>query len=369
MLLGPSTGYALRTVSAPTKIYLALVTVLLGVWIAMSSFVSASHGTPSLLEDWNYRLDHSDELTAVLRGRIALNDAAGAPLETPEGTLVVEVRSTREDGTPLRPRIAEVQPDGLFEITSLPHGKAVVSVLLGGGEVVERLEGVVIGAEGVLDPRIDPIDLGDRLFPFTLHVAGPTGEPVEAGRLAWRASSGPGDDLKFAGLAPIHDGRATFLTTSPLVDAVCLVPGAQAELFEGLYADDSIDLGPGTTVRVAATGTLPDPEQWSLRVVLVPEDLRPRIEIDSRGLDASTGAHIAEVDPSTGVAWIPVPRAGTYRLRWWAVQPDRHRFETLKLDADGEDAKIDVPLGGGVFEVERAFPIEAFVRKTPARRR
>ncbi len=362
--------------SGPTKIYLVLVTLLLAMWMAMSTLVSAGRsgwgpGGPSGWDgDLDERMRNSHLYTAVLRGRVQLRDAAGHSLPVPEGTLVLDVRPRSSDGTESMPRIAEIQRDGLFEVNALPHGSATLSVLLGGGESVWRLEDIVVGAEGVLDPRIDPIDLGDRLFPITLHVAGPSGEPVPSGRLAWRPSVGHSDDQTFAGIAPIIDGQATFLTTSALVDAVCLVPGARAELFEGLFGEDTLDLGPGTTVEVVPLGSLPDPAQWSVRAVLVPEELRPRIEVDSRGYGVGEDSLFAELDRASGVASIPVPRAGNYRLRWWVVDRERQRFQSsLKLDGSDEDAQIEVPLDVGAHTFERRFPIEAFVRRTPARRR
>lgn len=350
--------------STPTKIYLVLVTMLLAVWAALSAFQVIGRPGTVFSMDPEYRMRHAGDLTAVLRGRVDLVDANGDPMEPPVGALIVDVRATSADGVHNIRRIAEVRADGVFEVSSLPHGNALVAVQLGGGEVVWQAEGIVVGTDGVLDPRLDPIDLSARLFEFSLVVRDPAGEPANEGRIAWRSSDGMGDDQTFSGVAPVHTGVARFLTTSSMVDAVSLVPGARAELFEGLYPRDVIDLGPGTTVIVEPTGALPDPERWQVRALLEPVEPLPRIDIASHGFavgDASLYAALNE----EGRAEIPVPRVGAYRLRWWVRSQREHRFASRKFN--GPDELIDVPVGAERHVVRADFPIDEFVRRTPAR--
>ncbi len=360
--------------SVPTKIYLVVVAVVFVVWMGVSTFVAAKDTGPRFITDMGYLLDNSERFTAILRGRVDVRDVDGRPIAPPEGTLVVDVRARDSAGTLAVRRIGSVQPDGVFEVLSLPHGLATVSVQLGGGETIWEREDIVVGGAGTLDPRIDPIDLGDELFFFEIDVRGPSGAPVTSGQLAWRkvGTQKPGDDVTFDGLAPVGaEGQARFFSTSAVVDAVCMVPGARTELFEELYLDSSIDLGPGIAVDLKVAGELPDAGRWSLRAVLTPVELAPKIELSGQGLLGGEGRSelgtsiYAEVDAGTGRALIPLARGGSYRIRWDALRARRHRFDTLKLP---EGEIIDVPTGPGVYQVESTFPIDAFLRKASRRR-
>ncbi len=354
--------------SVPTKIYLLIVAITCVVWMGVSTFVDAKDPGPNYISDPRILLGHSERFTAMLRGRVDVRDMDGQPIAPPEGTLVVDVRARAADGTLAVQRIGTVQPDGVFEVLSLPHGLATVSVQLGGGETIWEREDIVVGGAGILDPRIDPIDLGDELFLFDLEVRGPGGAPATEGQLAWSKVSAANarDDVSFDGLAPIGpDGRARFFSTEPVIDAVCMVPGARTELFEELYLDSSIDLGPGVVIELVATGELPDASGWSLRVVLVPEDLEPKIELSRQGFDAPCAPIFAQVDGATGKVLIPVARGGRYGITWGAKPARRHRFDTVKLP---EGLVIEVPSDPGVHRVESTFPIDAFMRKAARRR-
>lgn len=355
--------------SAPTKIYLVLVAAAFVVWMGVSTFVVAKDPGPRYITDMDYLLDNSERFTAMLRGRVDVRDVDGKPISPPEGTLIVDVRARDAEGTLAVQRIGSVQPDGVFEVLSLPHGLATVSIQLGGGETIWEREDIVVGGAGTLDPRIDPIDLGDELFFFEVEVRGPSGGPATTGQLAWRkvGTQNPGDDVSFDGLAPIGaDGVARFFCTTAVIDAVCMVPGARTELFEELYLDSSIDLGPGISVELVAAGELPDSDRWSLRAVLTPVKLAPKIELSGQGLWRETldplGTPVyVELDAETGTASLPLARGGSYRIRWGALGARRHRFNTIKLP---EGEIIEIPSTPGAYRVESTFPIEAFLRKS-----
>jgi len=118
-------------VSAPTKIYLVLVAVAFILWMGFSTLVGASDSGPRLITDLDYFVDNSEQFTAVLRGRVDVRDVDGQPIAPPEGTLVVDVRARDSAGTLAVRRIGQVQPDGLFEVLSLPHGRATVAMRSG----------------------------------------------------------------------------------------------------------------------------------------------------------------------------------------------------------------------------------------------
>ena len=353
--------------SGPTKIYLVVVAVLCMTWMGVSTFVAAEDLGPNYMTNPDELLGNSGRFTAVLRGRVDVRNAEGEPVAPPEGALVVDVRAQDAAGTLAVRRIGTVQPDGVFEVLSLPHGFATVAVQLGGGETIWECEDIVVGGVGILDPRIDPIDLGTELFFFDLEVRGPSGAPATQGQLAWRRvdTASAGDEMAFDGLAQIDaSGRAKFFSSVAVLDAVCMVPGARTELFEELYLDSPIDLGPGISIDLIAAGELPDPRRWLLRAVLVPEDLVPKIQLKQQGFDEPSTSIFAELDATTGRVLIPVARGGRYRLTWDVLRPRPQRSDTIRLS---ESEVIEVPAEPGVHQVESTFPMAAFLRKASRR--
>lgn len=354
--------------SAPTKIYLALVAVL-ALWMGVSTLVNARDSELVYTTDIGDLLGHSEKFTAMLRGRVNVRDADGEAISPPEGTLEVDVRARDASGTLGVRRIGTVQPDGVFEVLSLPYGRATVAVRVAGGETIWERDDIVVGGAGTLDPRIDPIDLGAGLVYFDVEVRGPSGAPATGGQLAWRKAGATtiSDELTFDGLAPIGtDGHAKFFSTSSVVDGVCMVPGARTELFEELYSDSSIELGPGITIELIGVGELPDPDSWSLRVLLTPVRLEPAVQLNHQGFEQSDTPILAEIDSATGRALIPVARGGQYRIAWNALRDSRPRFRTIKMPLTDI---IEIPGDPGLFQVKSTFPIDAFIREASKRRR
>ncbi|MEM1449817.1 MAG: hypothetical protein AAF957_02155 [Planctomycetota bacterium] len=347
--------------SAPTKIYLALVAALATLW-AVQALVLGS-GDLIYRSDAHYTLQNAHRLPAILRGRVVLRDASGADLDVPADTLQVAVRARDHDGTLAVRRVGAVDPSGVFEVASLPEGEATVSLQLGGGSVVWQVDGVALGT-GLIDERLDPIALEDLLFPIRVEVVDPEGERGTSGHLVWRCQGdGTSDDLSFEGDAPIRDGVATFLATAPSVDVVTLVPGASCELFEGLWGDEEIHLAPGVTAAIRPTGQVPSDDDWTLRVALTPVRPEPAIEYDPDSL-SHHGALVAAVQG--GAAELPLARGGRYRVSWWALPTEGHRFQTLRVAAP--NAAIEVPAGAGRHTIDVPFPMEEFARRASARR-
>lgn len=330
-------------------------------WIVGAYIVGAGAREFVYRSDPQFVYQNIDRMPAILRGRIVLRDRTGGELAVPPSSLTVSVNARGHDSLKIQ-RDANVDEHGVFEVLGLPEGEASVAVRLGGGAVVWQLDGVAVGRAGVLDGRLDPIDLGQRLFPMRVAVIGPTGEPVPRGHIVWRSTQGASDDRSFEGDAPISDGVSEFLTTAPMIDVVTLVPGAAIELFEGLWGGERLDLAPGVTAVIRAEGRVPPPDDWTLRVVLLPVDLAPSLEYDGDSL----------LDPSAlitayenGMATLPLARGGRYRLDWWAVPTEGHRFDTLRISA--EESIVDVPAGAGRHEISVPFPTDEFSRSAQAR--
>lgn len=343
--------------STPTKIYLALVAMIAALWAFQAHVVGA--GEIVYRGDVGYMLQNTGRLPAVLRGRVVLRDMAGRPLAVPEGTLTVAVSARDLTGTIAVRRIEPIGADGLFEVNLLPEGEATVAIQLGGGSTVWQMEGVTVAA-GLFDDQLDPIDLGDLLFPIRLTIVDPDGESSASGHLVWRIPrDGASDDLSFEGDAPIRGGLATFLATAPSVDLVTLVPGASCELFEGVWDDGEVNLAPGVSVVLHPTGQVPSEGDWTLRVALSPVQPEPRIDYDADVL-TDVGALIAPVED--GAARLALARGGTYRLEWWVSRG----FQTWRFTA--RESTIEIPSGAGTHDLDVPFPMEEFVRQTSSSR-
>lgn len=345
-------------VSRPTQIYLLAVLCAAIGWLLASTLLAPAGDGVQYRGDPYFDSRHSDRLRQSLRGRIQMADGGGADVGAALSTLLVEVRAREEgDGGLAVLRTAPVDVNGLFYAPLLPEGTATVSVLLGGGDVVWRAEGIRVSSNGARDPRLDPIDLTSSLSAFTLAVVGPDGEPVDSGHLAWREGALSREELTFTGDAPIKNGRSTFVATTPSIDAVVLVPGADLEWGRGLWSGDVLHLGEGTAARLELTGGTPEPRDWTIRAGLVPIALEPRIEYDLPA-SVSSGALVSSFD-SEGIARIPVSRAGRYRLRWWALPHGGNRRSTVQIDG----AVVELPAASGEVPLEVPFPVVEFARR------
>ncbi len=328
--------------------------------------------------DPQFLFDNVRHLSGVIRGRVtfeaglegdgaaeAADGAAG--IVRPLDGLRVAVMAQSHDGSLAIRRVAEVSPTGTFEVIGLPAGTGSVAVQLGSGAEVWRAEGVVFGAEVPLDPRLDPIQLGASLYWFDLRVFDDAGAPAPAGHLVWREARPAGDTATaFTGDAAIEGGRAIFPATGPCLDVVPLVPGAATELFEGLFDDQELHLGPGVRAVFEPVGPMPDLTEWSVRLSLRPRDLSPAVDYSEKGesLGALAGPQVVEC---TGrEAELALARGGAYSVAWWLAPVDVRRAITIRLD--GVPAVVEIPAEPGRHRLSLDFPMEAFLEREASSR-
>lgn len=348
--------------STLTRIYLAAAGLTALAWAGYSTLGPTRAAELDYRFDPAYLIHHKSELRGYLGGRVDV----GEGVEIPREGLFVDVRAADSSGDLAVRRLAPVAADGTFEVSGIPKGHARVAVELGSAEVIWECKDIVVGGPGVVDGRIDPIDLRGRVFPFELTFTDPDGEPVVDGEFLWRPLAGDSEDVHFGTPTSIRGGQARFLATASMIDVISLVPGASVEFFEGVRAGQTIHLGPGTTAEIHVVGDLPDPQHWRVYALLVPMELTPKLPMAKRGRSATEAVMFAEVD-SNQVASIPIARAGRYRLLWRMqhVRRQNRRPETIE-----DDAGLDIELehAAGVVALERRFPMESFAQGLRARR-
>lgn len=344
----------------PTRIFVVAAMALVIAWSWYATSSASRAGDLRYHDDPAYRLLHARHTSGVLRGTVTL----GEGLAIPEGALVVRVRARDDSGAVAVADSVAVSPDGTFECFRLPVGRADLTIELGAGEVVWEAEGVAVDQVGVSDPRLDPVDLSGRVVPVDLVVLGPDDRPVDGGRLAWRRASGHGEDVTFGSPVPVNGGRAVLLAPVDLVDVVALVPGAAPEVFRAVSTGAELRLGPGTTVRVRATGDRPDPGTWSAQVVLHPLELEGDLEVVGAAA-ATVGGTVSAVLHEDGTAELPLVFGGRYQVNWFVERQGAATLAGLKLQG-GEE--IVAGSAQGYVDVDCAFPLDAFARAASARR-
>jgi len=358
--------------SLPTRIYLAVAAIALALWLGF--MVGADREAPPYASDPGYFLAHSNELTETLVGRVVFSapagegDGARPDVDVPEGALVARVRARDLEGRIAVERSAPVEPSGRFEVTGLPLGTADVAVLLGGRAELVEIGGVVVDDSlWRLDPRLDPIDLGELVTPFEVEVRAPAGLPPAAGHLAWRraAATLDGGGRPFDGLARVVDGRARFLTTTERIDVVPLIPGVRREIDPSVADGDSIRVGLGAVVDLVVEGPRPDPEAWR---VLAHVEPTTGAGADLGGLLGSAAGtvprHATGQLDGDGLARIPLLTGGPHVLRWFVSREGARIGATIRLDDPG--GAFDVVAGGGVQALGRAFPMDEFLAQLSA---
>lgn len=348
--------------SAPTRIYLVTVGLLALFWGAYSAYGPSPAAELDYRFDPAYLIHHSAELRGYMSGRVDV----GPNVEIPKEGLFVDVRAADAGGGVAVRRLAPVSKDGTFEVSGIPKGRAHVTVELGSSEVIWEATDIVVGDVGVVDGRIDPIDLRGAVFSFELTFAGPEGELVDEGQFLWRPLAGASDDVLFGTPTAIRAGAARFLATSEMIDVIPIVPGASVEFFEGVRAGQTIHLGPGTTTRIQVTGELPGLADWRVFAMLVPVQLTPELPMGKQGRSATEAVMFAEVKAER-LAVIPVSRAGRYRLHW-RVHHARQQSRNTGVFGDDHGSEITLKHAAGDVLLERRFPMESFARWLQGRR-
>lgn len=360
----------LGDVTLSTRTLLQLLGLMGLLWAVGALPIQCGGETVVFRSDPQYLYDNVRHLSGVMRGRVTL--AAGTaegdlPLPGEDGEerlrplsgMRVAVNARAREGRLAVRRVVEVSPTGAFEVFGLPEGTGTVIVQLGSGAEIWRAEGVLCGRDVPLDPRLDPIRLGESLHWFELRIFEETGAPARAGHLVWREARPGADPARaFEGDAAIEGGRAIFAATAPSLDVVPLVPGAATELFEGLYGDEELHLGPGVRAVFQATGALPDPERWSVRLSLRPVGLEPPLDYapDRPGAGGLNGPEVVALEGRG--AELSLARGGAYSLAWWVAPLDAREEVTYRID--GSPAALEIPSEPGLHTLRVEFPMPAF---------
>jgi hypothetical protein len=351
-----------------TRTLLQLLGLMGLLWAVGALPIQCGGATVVFRSDPKYLYDNVRHLSGVMRGRVTLAAREhDLPLPGEEGDVRLRPLSgmrvavnAQAHGRPLAVRrVVEVSPTGTFEVFGLPEGTGTVIVQLGSGAEIWRAEGVPCGRDVPLDPRLDPIRLGESLHWFELRIFEESGAPARAGHLVWReARSGADGERAFEGDAAIEGGRAIFAATGPCLDVVPLVPGAATELFEGLFGDEELHLGPGVRAAFNATGPLPDSEKWSVRLSLRPVGLEPAVEYptDRPGTGVLEGPQVVVLHGRE--AELSLARGGEYALAWWVAPLDAREEVTFRID--GSPVSLEIPSEPGRHTIGVEFPMTAF---------
>jgi len=364
------------TLSPRMLLQLVCLTGLL--WVVGALPLQCGGETVVFRSDPQYLYDNVRHLPGVMRGRVTLaagsaEDDLGLPGEDGEAALRplsgmrVAVNARAHEGNVAVRRVVEVSPSGTFEVFGLPEGTGTVVVQLGSGAEIWRAEGVLCGRDAPLDPRLDPIQLGGSLHWFELRIFEESGAPARAGHLVWReARAGAEGEPGFQGDAAIEGGRAVFAATAPSLDVVPLVPGAATELFEGLFGDEELHLGPGVSAAFQVEGDRPDPQRWRVRLSLRPAELEPPVDYAPHGdgSGALEGPLVVAVEGRE--ASLALARGGSYTVAWWVTPHDAREEVTFRID--GAPVGLEIPAEPGRHPNALEFPMRAFQERVNSRR-
>ncbi len=245
------------------------------------------------------------ERGAELLGRLLL----------PEGVdparLVLQLRRL-PNGPPFGPdRVAD---DGGFAWTALPTGEFSFRVVLGQTDDAPLVEvGPLAVEQGATtrDPRLDPVDLRDRLRLLRFRVRDQDGQPVPAAQVV---EPGPGAARSFAA---VRDGHGALLTARWPLDLEVRAEGFRPVRLSGVDGDREVALRPGirVTLRLDEPPVLDPGQRIGISLVPVAGDgisgeLRGALDADGR---------VELVLPDAGdylvlpALWTPRDRTGVRR--------------------------------------------------------
>ena len=245
------------------------------------------------------------ERGAELLGRLLL----------PEGVdparLVLQLRRL-PNGPPFGPdRVAD---DGGFAWTALPTGEFSFRVVLGQTDDAPLAEvGPLAVQQGATtrDPRLDPVDLRDRIRLLRFRVSDPEGQPVAAAQVV---EPGPGAARSFAA---VRDGHGALLTARWPLDLEVRAEGYRPVRLSGVDGDREVVLRPGirVTLRLDEPPVLDPGQRIGISLVPVAGD---GIAGEVRGALGADG-RVELVLPAAGdylvlpALWTPRDRTGVRR--------------------------------------------------------
>jgi len=296
-------------------------------------------------------------LEIVLERGGGLRGSLRIPAGIPPRAMVVEVPGPEG----LRPRQAQPDASGRFELLGLTPGLVDVAVLLrAGGKRLASIRSVdVVGGEIRDDARLQEIELEGLVRLLRIGVRAADGSPASGG---WVRVLGPTEKTGAAVAFVIENGRAEVLGEAAPLDLEINVPGYRLVRLLDVESDREVQLEPAFFVTLAlADGVELPPAGARLQVNLVPigDDLLPaRIELFKGGENAGSwqsvfGDESNAFSPGRELT-VAVQRPGPHELRFAVMHGDRSSgMLSLSVNASAESRQLDLqpPDEGRVFRV------------------
>jgi RNA polymerase sigma-70 factor (ECF subfamily) len=209
--------------------------------------------------------------------------------------------------------VPQTQPsaDGSFVLRGVSPGARDISVYWSRRLQLASVPDVEVrSAEITNDPRLQPLDLRERLEPLELEIVETRGAPLEGIVLVLESSTFSPLDMA---LSLDAEQRTTVLVPRDVetlrVEARACVPVVLASR----AGRQRVELRRGPSVRLAAEAPLP-------RVDAGRTLLRGSIHVDEPDADDAWRAACAKLDAieldARGAALVDLPRAGRYRIEW-----------------------------------------------------
>jgi hypothetical protein len=203
----------------------------------------------------------------------------------------------------------EVVRPGYFALDSLDPGTWDLLLAFGAPSQGVDVRGVeVVGGETTRDPRLQELDLRDRVRLFVIEAEDANGKPVEA-EVHFRPSEGGEWASESA-----DEGRADLIAFFESLDLFVVGSDNTSAYVTDVREDRRIELAAGHSVRVVWAAEPP--------VDGTPYGVRVRLELAEDGLPE------VAVDVDMGSSNV-LPRAGRYRVTYWLVETGKPFFSPL----------------------------------------
>jgi hypothetical protein len=196
---------------------------------------------------WGVELALAEE--AAIAGRVLLA-AEARPV------LLQVVAERTSDGSAFA-RAAELRLDRSFGLPELPPGLYDVRVVRRtDGQILATVPGVLATREGSApDPRLDPLDLRERLRFLRIRVRDPDGRDATDLR-AWQRPAGSG--APWSELTHTGDGEAQVVTAEPALDLLLVAAGMERVQLDRVAATRDVVLPWGAPLELVLADGLPD---------------------------------------------------------------------------------------------------------------
>jgi hypothetical protein len=285
-------------------------------------------------------------LEIVLRRGGGLRGSLRIPAGVPPRAILVEIPAPGG----LRPRQAQPDASGRFELLGLTPGLVDVAVLLrAGGKRLASIGSVdVVGGEIRRDARLQDIELEGLLRRLTIGVRAADGTPASGG---WVRVLGPTEKTGAAVAFVIENGQAKVIGEAAPLDLEVNVPGHRIARLLDVESDREVQLEPAFMVTLALKdGVDLPPAGGRLQVNLVPvgDDAAPaRLDLLKDGENAGAwhsafGDESNAFGPSREIAFA-VQQSGPHEVRFAVVYGDQFTSSvSFPVRASAESRRLDL---------------------------